>query len=90
MTGTERLMQPQPQPKCDGQTRGTRQIRRQCSASITSACTLATDLGPAWHMLTQACRDKCDIASETAGATRHHANRLVLCMEHAHAAARAL
>jgi hypothetical protein len=99
LTGTERPMQPQPQPRRRPPP-PTAHVRRPdawdppdpppVSASITSACTLATDLGPAWHMLTQACRDKCDIASETAGATRHHANRLVLCMEHAHAAARAL
>jgi hypothetical protein len=30
------------------------------------------------------------IVSEAVGVTRHHATRLVLCMEHAHAAARAV
>ena len=60
------------------------------SASITSACTHATALGPVSHTLTQACKDKCELASECAGAPRHRAGRLVLCMEHAHAAARAV
>ena len=59
------------------------------SASITSAHTLATALGPVRRTLTQAYKDKSEPASTRVAAPRHRTGRLVRCMEHAHAAARA-
>ena len=92
-------MQPQPWPR-RRPSPPTAHVRRPeawdppdrplTSTSTTSAHTLTTALGPVRHVLTQACRDKCEIASERASAPRHRAARLVRCMEHAHAAARAV
>ena len=84
---------PRPESMCDGQTRGTRQIGRQRPPASPPHAPTRPPSDPSHTRSHRHAKTKSANSRPSAPAHRaieHRAGRLVICMEHAHAAARAV